>query len=989
VELRTATGSDGAYRFGEAPPWNAYRITAKADSYALGFRDAVQVKSRVTTRVEPIALSRPVRLEGVVVDVRERPIRDALVVARPSRDLMFEGDWLHTFRHITSPEKPLAEVRTDARGRFVFETLSANRYNLQASAKGFAPAEVVDVLVSPGPQREPLRIVLGRGAVLEGTVVDRDNDPIAGAALALGDFGGFASIFQGRWTTTSDENGRFVFPSVAAGQYVLAARAEGHPIVIRAPLKVPFPGKLRIRIAGRAILSGRIKDASGEGIPGALVTAATGPVGITYEMVESGPDGDYRIENLATGQLMFFAVQKEGYVGHPPQGPMGGRATPGISLKAGEETRFDVTLRRGAAVVGTVKTQRGEPIAGAIVRVMSRASFLEQNQVLTKEDGSYRIEGVGTGKSIVLARAPGFFQLVNERGFEAVFSGRRAMREGVEGTIVEVGPDDDEVVADVVLRAACTVEGKVVDSEGKPVAGARVTVGKPDWARFVPFRFDMTGGADVQTVSEADGKYRLAGVHAGEAIRITATSSGYAPGSSANLKLEAGDEVRDVEIRLGAGGLVAGFVRSETGEPVADALVRVAPAGQEWSLVWGAGDPDPVHTDAQGRFEKHVFGTDPVSVRVDADGYVAATVQRIEIEDGQKKEDLEIVVRPALVIEGTVLGPDGSPLFDALVRARAEGPSRGPRYEDLSTSSDESGRFRIEGVDEGLYTLTTQSSLAPEQRMNGVEAGTTNVVIRLPPGRRIAGRVVGPAGEPVPYIGLRARHGSGQGRARVSTDDQGNFTFLNVSPGKWTIQYRPDPSDPGSYLEAELEGIEAGREDVILKLTAGLEIDGLVLDETGSPAVGVTVILTHESTRRTTMTGGSGRFRAGGLPDAKWTISATGPGGAAGRVEDVASGTLDVVVMLQSSLSISGRVVDSTNKPPAIPVYVAASPQGSDRPIAFVTTAPDGTFVISGLPPGKYKLETGDPDTNEEAEATVAAGSAGVTLRLKAKKDGE
>ena len=47
------------------------------------------------------------------------------------------------------------------------------------------------------------------------------------------------------------------------------------------------------------------------------------------------------------------------------------------------------------------------------------------------------------------------------------------------------------------------------------------------------------------------------------------------------------------------------------------------------------------------------------------------------------------------------------------------------------------------------------------------------------------------------------------------------------------------------------------------------------------------------------------------------------------------------------------------------------------------------THGISGLPPGKYKLETGDPDTEEEAEATVAAGSSGVTLRLQKKKEGE
>jgi protocatechuate 3,4-dioxygenase beta subunit len=554
----------------------------------------------------------------------------------------------------------------------------------------------------------------------------------------------------------------------------------------------------------------------------------------------------------------------------------------------------------------------------------------------------------------------------------------------VEGTIVEIGSDDRIVTADVVLKAACTVAGKVVDPEGNPMGGARVSVAKPDWARYVPFRFDLTGGADVHTVSEKDGSFRLPGVNAGEAVRLTATMRGYAPGRSPDLKLEPGQEIPNVELKLGAGGLVTGTVRTSEGDPVVGALVRVAPTGQEWSLVWGAGDPDPVRTDEQGRFEKPVFGTDPVAVRVDADGFVSETVSKVEIEEDAAREELSITLRASLSITGTVLGPDNEPVVDAFVRARFEGRRRG--FQDLSAYSDGAGAFRIEGLDAGKYTIITQSSVAPEQRLEKIDAGTAGVVIRLPRGRRIQGHVVGPASEPIANVSLRADR-TGGGRARTSTDEAGAFVFDNLQEGKWRIRYRPDAGNPDAFLEAEIRDVTTGTHDVLLTLREGLEIEGRILDSAGGGARGATVVITSKDDRRSTFTTTGGAFRFGGLPEGTWSLTVTGASGEAGRIDGVSSGTLDVLLQLEAALAIAGRVLDPTGRPPIDPVYVAATPEGSKRAIAFATTDPDGSFALSGLPSGRYVVTSGDNDKGLEASTTVPAGTSNVLLRLQHKKD--
>jgi hypothetical protein len=267
-----------------------------------------------------------------------------------------------------------------------------------------------------------------------------------------------------------------------------------------------------------------------------------------------------------------------------------------------------------------------------------------------------------------------------------------------------------------------------------------------------------------------------------------------------------------------------------------------------------------------------------------------------------------------------------------------------------------------------------------------VAGGTSGLVVRLPAGRRITGRVVDEAGAPVPDVTLRARRSGSRG-ARVNTDEKGGFVFQNLEAGTWSIRYEPQQGDLDPYLPQEVKGIEAGAQGVVLTLRRGLELSGVVLGPSGGPAPGATVVLTGKGDRRSTMSDGSGRFAFGGLAEKTWTVTATASTGAAGRVDDVGSGEASVVVQLTTSLAIEGRVLDAGNRPPAVSVYVAVTPEGSDRAVAFVMTNVDGTFAVSGLAPGRYEVKAADPDGTKEASTRVDAGARNVVLRLAPKPE--
>jgi len=123
---------------------------------------------------------------------------------------------------------------TDSDGRWQIADLPAGDYHATASKSGYtnrgAFGRAVALTVSR-PDRT-LDLTLVRGAVVSGQVTDAEGEPIAGVqVMALKEMPVGRGIKQWRAVNggSTDDRGQFRLFGLEAGEYVLAARADGQP----------------------------------------------------------------------------------------------------------------------------------------------------------------------------------------------------------------------------------------------------------------------------------------------------------------------------------------------------------------------------------------------------------------------------------------------------------------------------------------------------------------------------------------------------------------------------------------------------------------------------------------------------------------------------------------------------------------------------------------------------------------------------------------
>jgi hypothetical protein len=155
-----------------------------------------------------------------------------------------------------------------------------------------------------------------------------------------------------------------------------------------------------------------------------------------------------------------------------------------------------------------------------------------------------------------------------------------------------------------------------------------------------------------------------------------------------------------------------------------------------------------------------------------------------------------------------------------------------------------------------------------------------------------------------------------------------------------------------------------GDRDVLVRLSAGSVVAGRVLAPDGRPHTSASVQATWKPNGHSwSQVDGSGRFRVQGVPpDAlvdlrvhSWNPMGGTSGLRPAEVLGVAAGTQDVVVQLQTGVSIAGRVVTADG---AVPTDMTArvSREGATAQQQAATVNPDGTFEVAGLAPGGYTL---------------------------------
>jgi len=190
------------------------------------------VEPGMTEDLGTLYLERSFRVRGEVVDRDGQALAGARVeVFRPDEEKAQPGfDILGLLTEMGEVRTPLEATETAADGGFVLGSLSPGSYRIEASFEGMAVGVLPRATVSPAREDATLRIVLGPGAALEGSVKDSKGIPVEGAAVTVirGAFFRPGGVDLKPVQTFTDAKGAYAFTSLSPGAAMLMVRAKGY-----------------------------------------------------------------------------------------------------------------------------------------------------------------------------------------------------------------------------------------------------------------------------------------------------------------------------------------------------------------------------------------------------------------------------------------------------------------------------------------------------------------------------------------------------------------------------------------------------------------------------------------------------------------------------------------------------------------------------------------------------------------------------------------
>jgi hypothetical protein len=228
-----------------------------------------------------------------------------------------------------------------------------------------------------------------------------------------------------------------------------------------------------------------------------------------------------------------------------------------------------------------------------------------------------------------------------------------------------------------------------------------------------------------------------------------------------------------------------------------------------------------------------------------------------------------------------------APIPDVIVTLL--GPSR------YNGTTDQSGVFHIDGVKPGKYVLNILKAgylLSADFRGSFAIEKDTRLSITMDPLGRVEGRIRYFDGRPAPRASVWLRGVPTGSFLSETADAGGHFVFEDVKPGNYVMHAVSAPGDPkpegeiwvatwfpSTTDQASAEPIRVGSgtmetRDVRLRSVPARRLRGVVRDEAGQPAAGVTVTLGGGAGGQTDVRGADGAFEFV-VYDGGWFVTAT------------------------------------------------------------------------------------------------------------------
>lgn len=887
--------SDGAGFYAvEGLPADSYTLVVSSPAFQNQSVGFTILPGQATT-VNVFLAANPGVLTGTVTDLFSGgPIAGAVVLVFPSQGII-----------------PIAQETTDQNGQFSVPGLAPGEYNVVASASNYArrgtgavifAGQTTDVAIqlSPNP------------ATISGTVTDTGGTPVTNATVRILDQN---ETVLG--TAITDEFGNYSVSNLPQGTLTVLASAPDFAANLTAVTVTPGQILTDVNIALSSLfgtISGQITNAAtGDPIVGAIAVVRTvGGTSVIIAADTTDVNGNYLLEGLSPGSYSVVGTAA-GF----------GSITVGAIVQANAVTTANIALPPDTGMIsGSLTDTAGMAVTGSNIAVQ----VFDINGILVKtlladSDGTFTIMDLAPGTYLVQITAPNYAT-------------------AVASAVVAV---NETAVLPVILSPnPATVTGQVINAVTfDPLSGVIVTV------------TDLNGLIVGSAVSDQNGQFTIQNLPP-NTLNVSASST--QPGfGSASVSVQLGPgAVNNVTLSLPpVAGSLTGTVRdAETQNPLQGASVQVFDSTR--ALV------ATVVTDQNGQYL--VNNLIPGNVRVTASAANFGTVvQETAITaNAQTVLDFNLPADPG-TIQGTVINQvTGLPLSGVSIVVRQFSPT-GPVV--ASSATDANGFFTIPNLAPGSYTvLGTLPGFGTQAGSTVVEPGqTSSVQLSLPPNPGSVQGFVTEAGSGFPLVNtlIRLVDVNGVLTAVGQTDSIGRYSIQNLPPGSYTVTAINTNYQQQTIGTTIVSG-QTATLDIELQPDPG-SITGTVTNAAaGSPLSGAFVQLFPSQGLQplaSAVTDSLGRYSFAGIKPGTYSVTADAVNFARAIVGvTVASNTESTanLALSPNPAAVSGTVRDLAGNP--IGNATVRLLNGNETVIGTGITGGDGTYTISGLPPGTFNI---------------------------------
>jgi protocatechuate 3,4-dioxygenase beta subunit len=733
-------------------PDGAWCLHAHGPDAGSGVIACVPTKAGERIEVEVVLDGESSFVSGTVVDHEDRPVAGVSVRARLPHPFAAVLQAVGRHRPAGQQEQYLdLECETDESGRFRIEGVPPGHVFLLAGglrhglAFGRADCPAVDVVLK----------LPGIGTV-QGVVRVLGDERPKSISVSVSPGGRFESY------EPSGAETPFEILCVNPGRCLVEVRADGFRDADTKPFEVLALESTdvgTIEIHPETLVSGRITDPDGRPLPGSEIALAR-----IYDSsihlsgyAAADEEGRYRTR-LAPGRWSLEPGCR-GYAA--PDGKQ-------IEIVVGEESvERDLVLEPIPSIRGRVVDSAGRPVEGVCV--------FASGPMEARLDHVYL---AGRHPGLAPNECPEFDQTAKHGRFvlyglveDEVYSLVVTDNGSPLGASVDVCFDDAGRSHPIELRVPATAErppgttiiGRVVDEDGRPLAGAAVHLGGS---------LGITG---------PDGRYRLEDVRTGGVLCAAAPRHAAVVREGVPEPGPGDHDLGDIILPRTSRIAVNGTVTNSAG-----IAVRTAIVGATFTLPGGTEVQMRGMTDRDGRYR--IAGPDTESIAV------TVTVMASGYRHGSEKKAtcgpeafLDFTLKAETKVAGRIGFAGKTPAHLTVRHVRDDGVRGNAGWVRFDPANEKwsidmaPGTYRFEIDAEGYAPVLTDPIT--------VEAGATTEVpaVRLTPGGTVRGILRNADGSPSAMSDVQVRFFDGYGKI-VKTDAEGRFLLEEIPPGRWEIR---------------------------------------------------------------------------------------------------------------------------------------------------------------------------------------------------------